>query len=589
MMKLAQLWKYTKNVNLEVTLNSQLESAGSQRERVLENYKKNMGQTKRYSTLINVMTAIFVASISITVIPALFEINSIPFIPATIDQISFSISFTMGYFQTLAFIYIVLLKLFVFTGFMSGNSFKFLRTLPISNKDLEKLTFLTFIRMIISDLVVILGTIPVFGLLITGSVGFFITSFFSNFMLILFANGLLITISSYISRNIMKPGENSTGKKFLKILVGIGYIIGFMAIFIIMNSAISFIENILTASPTLSLGDVNNVLSWIIFPFSANNLVALSIIPAHLIPMPQLIFSIIGTGIFAIVSFLLIKSGLKGMRKLVYKQDVINSKERKKDASVNEVYIEIGKPVTVLVKKNAVMLGREFGNLMNYLIALALPLMLFIMPIFTEYGLTGENWGGGVIYLGFQVYMVHAAISGGEEKLGGVFTSLPLNMYDIFNARRFFMYLNQLATTVIIMIITVLLAPNPAPILIHESVLFSVALFTVPTFLILYSIAFGTLNNQRTLFMVHIGNKFAKLAGIIILIYIIALGELLLIDLFTPFTSNWFLDMIIDLAGLSALMPPSSLEAAYGIISIIWLINGSLAVILELIARKMFR
>ena len=88
--------------------------------------------------------------------------------------------------------------------------------------------------------------------------------------------------------------------------------------------------------------------------------------------------------------------------------------------------------------------------MITYMLAIVIPVILFAMGLFSE-PVENAGWASGATYVGFQVYSVHAAVSAGEEKLGGTIAALPVKARDVFNARRFAMYLNQFLSTGIAM------------------------------------------------------------------------------------------------------------------------------------------
>ena len=68
--------------------------------------------------------------------------------------------FFMWIFLTISILYIFLFGLFTTSSLMSGNSFKWLQTLPISRNDLKKLGFMTLLRNLIAPIIVMTFAFP---------------------------------------------------------------------------------------------------------------------------------------------------------------------------------------------------------------------------------------------------------------------------------------------------------------------------------------------------------------------------------------------------------------------------------------------
>nr|MDO8115321.1 hypothetical protein [Candidatus Sigynarchaeota archaeon] len=246
------------------------------------------------------------------------------------------------------------------------------------------------------------------------------------------------------------------------------------------------------------------------------------------------------------------------------------------------------KPLPALVKKTFSIITREYAILLNFVIGIMMPMIIFVMGL-SSGDITDAGWASGIVYIGFQVHMVHNAISGGEEKVGSVLTSMPVKTWDVYNARRITMYLNQGISTAICMVLVLCLARDPLEIVMYQTVLISLAMVTVPLYLILYSIAFCRLNGRYTLFINTNVNRGGKLAVMIISCYAIAIVEILFMEMNSRPVASLITEMVLDFSGLLEIKHSVTPFGAAIVLAAIWIVNVSMAAGLEVAARRLFK
>ncbi len=586
-MRFKTAWGLARQVSAEVFLESQLEAAGSQRARIIDRYAQNMGDARRASNTVKFMTAFMLGYLAFVPAMALAQIKGIPVSPLTAPTILFVTSVSLSIYHGMALFFTLFLKLMTMTSFANGSAFKFLGLLPLSKRDIARIASATNLRMNITDMAVFTITMPVIGLLINGSWAFFLVNVATCTLVIFFANSLIIVLGNAIGRIMARAGTGSRTATFVRVLASAGYATGFLLAFMLMMYGTTSIEGLLlTGAATIE--QMNAILPAIPIPFAGAYLASLMLLPAGIVN-PEVI-AIVAAGFLVLLGIVAItaRASMKVLQH-VGSADLENVPAGHAANRAIQVKITTMTPLKALIRQEFTTITREYGNMITYMLAVAMPVMMFAMGMLSE-PVENAGWASGVVYLGFQVYTVHAAISAGEEKLGGTIAALPVKARDVFNARRFAMYINQCLSTGIAMGIVLFLARNPWPILVSQTVLFSFALVSVPLFLLFYARWFCRVNGRATMFPATMSNKAGKLIGIIVLIYAIAFIELVFVEINSKGMVSAISSMIVDLAGLWAANTrhsgtPGTTAMA---IVVVWVVNAAIAIALEILARNVF-
>ncbi len=584
-MKFKTVWSLAKHVSEEVFLESQLEAAGSQRARIIDRYAQNMGGARSASNTVKFMTAFMLGYLAFMPAIALSQIKGIPVTPATAPLILFVASVSLAIYQGMALFFTLFLKLMTMSSFTTGNAFKFLGLLPISKRNIAIIANVTNLRMNIIDIVVFTITMPVIGLLINGSWAFFLVNIATCTLVILFANSLIVVLGNSLGRIIARSGTGSRTATFVRVLTSAGYAAGFLLVFMLMMYGITSIESLLNTG-FATIGQMNGTLPAIPFPFAGAYMASLMLIPAGMVD--PAVIAMAAAGFLALLGIVAItaRASMKVLQH-VGSAEPENVPAGKAANRATQVKITTRTPLKALIKQEFTTITREYGNMITYMLAIVMPVILFAMGLFSE-PVENVGWASGATYIGFQVYSVHAAVSAGEEKLGGTIAALPVKARDVFNARRFAMYLNQIISTGIAMGIVLLLASDPWPILAAQTVLLSFALVSVPLFLLLYARAFCRVNGRVTMFPATMSNKAGKLIGILVLIYAITFIELFLVEINSKGMVSTIVSMIADLSGLWNAKDLATPGTAAAVIVAVWIVNAAIAIALEIIASRVF-
>ena len=339
---------------------------------------------------------------------------------------------------------------------------------------------------------------------------------------------LFIVVSNFLSLKVFNNTKSSKLYTIIRISVSLMYILSMFAISY-MIQYIPTLANSDLLSKYIGSGhyhEVNVVSSLIVFPLSSAYIILFAITPLNLISSTIILSSGLGILIFFLVIIRLVKKGNRILSNLSYEESGSVFKKEKKITDPESVKIKMNGPKVAYIKRVFIMITREQGKLMIFILPILFPI-IFAFSFRTTSGTstTLNPFYSLFFYFAIIPYFLNNGLSEAEEGLGGLLSTLPIKNRDIFRSKQyitvFFMLLSSI--TYILIIGTKIALENPVS-LIKIGFL---CLIIPPINLLLYSVFFGKINNQYTSFKVNTSNSAMKnifLVGIQIAVIMILAG-----------------------------------------------------------------
>ncbi len=368
----------SKFTNYEMIMDSMFASSGAHQAKVLEKFEKNNKYIKNQSIVLKFVSALVMMFMPFLSIILYIEITEGIYPSYPIEGQIFLYSFFMWIFLTISILYIFLFGLFTTSSLMSGNSFKWLQTLPISRNDLKKLGFMTLLRNLIAPIIVMTFALPIVLLIVTQSFLTFILSVISSFFITILGVSILIIVAERFSRIFSESNRNSKKANTLRIVSLMGFFfVAFGSSFVLqfgMNSIVSLIDDFSTKPPSM---DLNILLSFIPLPFAPGYLVGLSLTTEQ-VPLILWLSSLIGMAILAVIAFLFYKVAIKSLNS-VATIDYNYAKIKKESKTITkpiEIEIKPMSPVKSYIRKDLISSTRDYQSLIFILMPLFYPIIL---------------------------------------------------------------------------------------------------------------------------------------------------------------------------------------------------------------------
>jgi predicted permease len=388
--KKLSLYALAKYTNLEITMESQYLSAGAHQARLLEKFEKNKNYIKNQSIGLKVASACIIIFIPVLLLflydLIVGDIASSTF-PVMGSVIVFSSMMSILYMLLLA--YLILFGLFTTSSLMSGNTFKWIQTLPLSRKDIRKLGYMTLFRSQSIIIILMVTVIPILLLIITHNILTFFLSMISTLLITMFSISLLIILSAKFSSLFSERSRNTAKANLFRILSLLSFFIIAFGSGLMINFGLALIATLAeifnVSAPPIAL---TLFLSYIPIPFAPGFLVGLSLTPSQ-VPLIIWLSTITGMLVFGLITFLLYEVAVSSLKSV--SQSDFESKRSRKEGSlqkkVPEIEVYVTTPIRAYIRKDLVTSTRDYQSLIFVLMPIIYPIILIISmnPVITNY------------------------------------------------------------------------------------------------------------------------------------------------------------------------------------------------------------
>ncbi|NVM19621.1 MAG: CPBP family intramembrane metalloprotease [Candidatus Lokiarchaeota archaeon] len=440
------LYKLAKYTNLEIVMESQVQSSGANQAKLLEKFKKNKGSIKQQAFAMKIAFAVMLFFVIGLPISAYSQVKYAISNPAiTPDRILIPGSIIFGAFFFMQLIYLTMLGMFPISAMMSGEAFRWYETLPISKERLRKLGFMTVFHNMDVGLIVMILAFPIAMFIMSLNIFLTLIAALISLINVLFSFSVLVLIAGRISR-VLKVSEAASRKATLiRVFTMLSYVI-------VIFSASFFIQWIV-----ISAGDFFTSLSSSEVPYIVIFLIGLipfPIAPGYVMTMAiestSFSFSlwlpvIIGMMIFVLLALFVYKKALKAMRTVTSSASIevkqATSLKKTQEKPV-EVLIEARTPIKAYIRKDLSTATRDIQTFMFIITPLILPLIIFIPFLVTPIGL-GESflddyfitWMILTLYQPMISMMITSGFLNMEDTGASILSSLPIHTRDQAKAK----------------------------------------------------------------------------------------------------------------------------------------------------------
>lgn len=541
----------------EILMEGQIASAGAHQARLFEKFKKNKNYIKHQFLALKLVFSFLFVVLPIVPLATYLQIDE-SLGSYTPNSIAFISSFMFGIYFGITFLYMLMFGLVSTSSFMSGNSFKWLQTLPFSKKDMRKIGFMTLFRNLDIPLIILIAAFPIIMLIGTQNFLIFITSLLVSVLNVVFNFSLLIIIGEKLSFLFSESKGKSKRVNLVRLITMIGYFTVAFGSGIIFGLGINSVDKFLimfkTREPPIIL---NLILSLIPFALAPAYLITLSTIPNQF-PLGLLLSTLIGFALFIAIGWGLFTSAQRALRTTI-STEIIVEKEKKKDVPIE---VKPTSTIKAYIRKDLVSTTRDMQSFMFIFFPIFYPLVLVFTlqgPIINEVT-TIEGiiilWSVVVgIYL-FIPPMLIVGFLNLEESGSSVKASLPLIPRDQAKAKIILMFSIQGISLTFISIILTLLTNS-----ILVLVLFVVTLpIAWSMLLVMFELKVHFFGKMKYKYILEELNKEHKIEKWILMLLIegglylaiLIVGSLLIFS-FGIYTTMLIL-MIIGITGLSSLI-----------------------------------
>jgi len=432
------LYKLAKYTNLEIVMEAQVQSSGANQARVLEKYKKNKGSIKQQAFAMKVVFAMMLLFVAILPVSTYFQVRSILSDPLVIpDSVLIPGSILFGSFNLMQLLYLIMLGMFAIGAMMSGDTFRWYETLPLSKKRLRKLGFMTVFRNLDVGLITMMLAFPIIIFAISLNILLALVALVISVINVMFSFSILVLIAGKISR-VLKISEAGSRKATLIRLFTMS------SYFVVILSASLFLQWIIT-----SAGDffnlmgfldfpliINIIMSLIPYPFSSGYLITMAMEPSSFSPILW-VSALVGVGLSILLTYFTYTRALRAMR-TVTSSASLDAKQSSASKIISKkpikVLIEPRSPIKAYIRKDLSSATRDIQTFMFIIMPLVLPFITLIPLLMTPTGLTDSFnegfimvWAMATLYQPMISMMLTSGFLNMEDSGASILSSLPIN------------------------------------------------------------------------------------------------------------------------------------------------------------------
>ncbi len=554
------LYKLAKYTNLEIVLDSQVQSSGANQARLMEKFKKNKNSIKYQVFAMRFAYGFIFGMTALLLVVFYFPLTE--FINSgtiSIESILFGGSIMFGIFFGMQLVYLTFMGMFAIGSMMSGEVFQWFETLPLSKNRLQKLGFITVLRNLDLAFIMMILSFPlVIGILSQNFLLIIVSSLISILQVIL-AFSVLILVAEKIGRILKVESIGSKKSTMIRVFTMLAYIIVVMSASLFIQWAVSAISSFFIIVSAMNVSYiVIFFISMIPFPFAPSILITMLMDPLSFPPI-QWIPTIIGMLLLILLTMILYNKAVKSMRSITSSTLFIVKKAREnKLKQSGEEIISINKvsPIKSYIKKDLSIATRDIQMFMFLLMPMIMPLLI----VFVFGFIPSEEFGDVFSYLiafwsllmFYQPIISLMIVSGflNVEDTGATITAaLPLNPRDQAKAKLILLVIIQTVSFFLPVIVILFITPSLRPFIPLFISWYPIALLFLLNAFSMKIRMFGRMKYKFVLEEVNPEKKVMKWTALIITQFLILAGYILIGSLFLLFGD--LIIMTIVLAGTS--------------------------------------
>jgi hypothetical protein len=436
--KFSERWRLAGIISSEVRFQGFLEMNPSNLSRVKENPQK-IAKSIKSSSAFNTFISVFLVGSLAIVSAAMAAFDT------EVGAVHTRVVVGMSMFLIVSFVILIFMNLSTATGFFTADAMSLPATLPLTQRDLEDLTLLAFIRVFVAPTILILTVFPTIFLIAFG-VPLALMALVGCAATVSLSIGTLVHLASWFRRKSLEVSD-SKGSTVVRVSASLGMALGMVFVFGMgswLPSMIHFIADLSGA-----MGSQGSVALALVFPFSYGFL-ASTIQFGLTLPLEVILVSLgasIAYSLLAIRSYLRTGHTLRGM--------TVGGVPTKKSTQLREVSLSTSTVLKSIMRKDLKLASRNIGSSFVFLIPFFL--VIFIFPMMTgwaereslrsltalisiEYG----NFFGGIAIISIMMFDTQGA---------SIMSGLPLSTKRVLNSKVAIAMIPYVASMVVVSIL----------------------------------------------------------------------------------------------------------------------------------------
>lgn len=354
------------HIYADIFTESAIQESGANAYKIIEQLEKNANTLKKQSRFTK--GTIFLNLIMIVVFPlSIFTTieNSVSN-GVNLDWAICIGSLGIAAFFILQLLILIMFQVSLFKYIVSGDSFKWIATFPISKKDLEKSIFLTIFKAINVPIYGTLLVLPITVFILTQNPLLTLVSIGFSLVNSLYAITILVNLSKKVNTIFKTTNQTKSKGSLMKLAVMLLYIVVIMVTILGMQFLPKLLNEWLYSEPSVVLLDAFRILIILPTPIS----------PAYLLMVLNFKFQsgniwigFLGLILWVTVSIRLFSKMFKKLPEII-KDPESNKDEDRSSVKIEkaDIVYESASPIKAFMKKDLSMFGKDMQMFIYFLI-----------------------------------------------------------------------------------------------------------------------------------------------------------------------------------------------------------------------------
>ncbi len=552
--RLKQLWKISKYSYREVFLDSQLNMAGSQQSRVLEQMEKNQHYLNMQDIAMKIVLVIYIGGMIFLPIQAFKKIDVAISNGVSMDWVLCAGTLVVGLFFLSEMLLIVSFGLFFASGLLSGKFLEWFITLPFSKEDIRIISLFSFFRGLDAQIVTLFFVLPIGIAIATQSLVLTLLSVVFSFGNVVLCFGVLVLLGERVHRVLDENRPVTRKNDITRVSILASYVIVLIGGIIGIEMAFLYIDPLFNAIPAnlefVSL--LNNLWALIPFPFNNSYILVYFYLRNPTNSILNISLMLIGITLLVLMIVLIYRRTKSLLTNLLWNTQKAAEGAKKmgnlrESTTFEDVGVETTSPAKAFFIKDRNMATRDMQMIMLMIMPVILPLMSFFMMAFIpesegmgDSDLLFMNFTMNFSYLLMSAVMIVWGLVSVETTGASILGALPVRVRDQANSKLKWLFLILLVSSLIQGLIFL-----GKPVFWDNLLLTALCLpfgFIIGVFTLqMKAKLFGKMKYKYVLDDVHIKNKFWKwflIIAVMTVVYVILLAVIGYITLSDPQSSN---------------------------------------------------
>lgn len=386
-MKFSERWRLAGVIATEVRFKGYLETNPTNLSRVKENPERIARQIRSSSRITALLSGVLVITL------AAITIGMVGFDTA-IGNPDVRMALGFGLFLLFSFVILFFLNLTTTTGFFVSGAMRLPSSLPLSKKELENLSILSFARVFIAPAAFLVTIYPTASLIIFGPLAALI-ALVGCAATVCISIGALLRFAKWYHRKTHSADE-SRMSTVVRLAATFGLVLGFVSVYMISSVMYEVVQIVVAIAA--SVGPSAYTVLAMIFPFSFGFLSSTATYGISF-NIEAVLLGIVATSVYSLIAIRSFQSAGASLREVS-----LGGATEGRIGLLRDIAIEVTSPLKALIRKDIKLATKNIGSAFVFVMPFFLLIMIYPMIAF---------WGGGVRSMTALVAIEYANLFGG--------------------------------------------------------------------------------------------------------------------------------------------------------------------------------